>query len=359
MSSESDWPTDPTQYEFKGVIGRGAFAKVFKAVCKTNGKTVAVKKLKLEDSSSSLEDIRKEVLTMKLCDHPNVLSCHCCFNVNDELWIVLPYMAKGSFLRILQHLRKDKKLQDGCGFEEDVVAIIIRETAKGLKYLHDSNLLHRDIKAGNILVDEKGHVCISDLGVARVLEGTLKKGEARTFVGTPCWMAPEVMNRGSYNSAADVWSLGITAMELYKSFPPYAKLDAMEVIIRTIQGQPPSFDTYKDGLQNKPSRTFKNWITAVLEKDPRKRPSIAKVLSNKFLSSSEDDISPLLTILQEIPDLDGKSDKDDLVIAVEKKVNYVPNTTWNFCTEPEPTREIESIKDFGSQFNLISKKEDE
>lgn len=148
---------------------------------------------------------------MKLCDHENVLTCYCCFNVGCSLWIVTPLMIKGSFLRILQYLSSQKRIQDGQGFEECIVAYIIRETAKALKYLHDSNLLHRysslffdshrrDVKAGNILVDADANIRLADLGVARVLEGTVKKQEARTFVGTPCWMAPEVMNRERYNS---------------------------------------------------------------------------------------------------------------------------------------------------------------
>ena len=80
---------------------------------------------------------------MKLCDHENVLTCYCCFNVGCSLWIVTPLMIKGSFLRILQYLSSQKRIQDGQGFEECIVAYIIRETAKALKYLHDSNLLHR------------------------------------------------------------------------------------------------------------------------------------------------------------------------------------------------------------------------
>ena len=183
---------------------------MYKARCLDNNAIVAIKVLKLEDPSINLEDTRKEVLTMKLCDHDNVLTCYCCFNVGCSLLIVTPLMIKGSFLRILQYLSSQKRIQDGQGFEECIVAYIIRETAKALKYLHDSNLLHRylfhpfshrrDVKAGNILVDADANIRLADLGVARVLEGTVKKQEARTFVGTPCWMAPEVMNRERYNS---------------------------------------------------------------------------------------------------------------------------------------------------------------
>ena len=96
-------------------------------------------------------------------------------------------------------------------------------------------MICRDVKAGNILVDGTGNIRLADLGVARVLEGTMKKQEARTFVGTPCWMAPEVMNRERYDSKADIWSLGITALELFKGYPPLAKFE-------------PSFARFRENL---------------------------------------------------------------------------------------------------------------
>lgn len=119
---------------------------MYKARCLDNNAIVAIKILKLEDPSINLEDIRKEVLTMKLCDNDNVLTCYCCFNVGCSLWIVTPLMIKGSFLRILQYLSSHRRIQEGQGFDETIVAYIIRETAKGLKYLHDSNLLHRYVR---------------------------------------------------------------------------------------------------------------------------------------------------------------------------------------------------------------------
>lgn len=96
---------------------QGAFARVYKAQCLDNGAIVAVKVIRLEDISINLEDIRKEVLTLKLCNHENVLTCYCCFNVGCTLWIVTPLMNKGSFLRILQYLKRHHRIQDGQGFD--------------------------------------------------------------------------------------------------------------------------------------------------------------------------------------------------------------------------------------------------
>ena len=104
---------------------QGAFAKVYKARCLDNNRIVAIKVLKLEDPSINLEDIRKEVLTMKLCDHENVLSCYCCFNVDCFLWIVTPLMIKGSFLRILQYLGHCHRIQDGQGLDVGTSTLLL------------------------------------------------------------------------------------------------------------------------------------------------------------------------------------------------------------------------------------------
>lgn len=166
-------------------------------------------------------DLWKEVTSMKMCYHQNVIRCYCCFCENDQLWIVSPIMSKGSLLRILQYLRRVNQLDGNEGLpvcfitndylQEIIVAAVLKQAVYGLQYLHDSNLLHRyhsfvniiyrDIKAGNILVDSNGCVCLADLGVSRVLEGSMKVARAHTFVGTPCWMAPEVMNHESYNAS--------------------------------------------------------------------------------------------------------------------------------------------------------------
>ena len=209
------------------------------------------------------------------------------------------------------------------------MAYIIRETAKGLKYLHESNLLHRclfrprlmarDVKAGNILVDDKGNVRLGDLGVARLLEGTVKNQEASTFVGTPCWMAPEVMNRDQYDSRvvpvavshpqADIWSLGITALELFKGVPPMAKFEPMEIIIRTLQGDPPSFSSYSDNYPVKPSSAFVSWVSSVLKKDPSQRYTAEKVLSHRWMSLADQGKESLLELLKTVPDLKGHEEQ--------------------------------------------------
>lgn len=172
-----------------------------------------------------------------------------------------------------------------------------------------------DVKAGNILVDGEGNVRLADFGVAR-MDGSHKHVHARTFVGTPCWMAPEIMNRQTYDASvgaslpshpqADMWSLGITALELFKGYPPLARFDAMEVIVRTLQGDAPSFASYSDAYPSKPSSAFVSWIGAVLKKDPTQRLSASRALAHRWLSNCVEGKQKLVELLRDVPDMVGE-----------------------------------------------------
>lgn len=239
-AGEDEWPTEEKdyQYDLKDVVGEGAFAKVYRAFCVPRKTYVAVKIMDLDKVGNGLADIRNEVATMKKCEHPNVLTCHSCFTVKDKLWMVMPLMDRGSCLHIIR-LLKDRGIRDGL--PEAWTRYILSESLKGVKYLHDQNLLHRDLKAGNILLDSQGNVKIADFGVSGWMQdSTMTKKKTKTFVGTPCWMAPEVMEQSEgYSFPADVWSMGITAFELAKGTAPYAQHPPMKVLLMTLTNPPP------------------------------------------------------------------------------------------------------------------------
>ncbi|RLN48486.1 hypothetical protein BBJ28_00006775 [Nothophytophthora sp. Chile5] len=266
-----EWPTVAAEYQIIEQIGQGAFAKVWKAYCVPKKIHVAIKIMDLEKITTSFEDIRAEVQTMKMTNHPNVLKCYCSFVHKDQLWLVTQLMNKGSCLHVMNLLKK-KGL--GEGLKEEFVAVVLNESLKGLQYFHENGQIHRDIKAGNILLDSEGHVVIADFGVSGwMMEGGDRRKNRQTFVGTPCWMAPEVMEQvRGYDYKADIWSLGITALELAKGYAPYARFQPMKVLLLTLQEDPPSLRTYDDdGSGHQFGRHFKDVVKLCLQKDPSKR----------------------------------------------------------------------------------------
>jgi serine/threonine-protein kinase OSR1/STK39 len=345
-----EWPTNESGYTLKNVIGSGAFATVYKADCPSMGTQVAIKVIDLEAGGTSLDDIRAEVATMRLCNHPNVLPCYATFAVKSTLWVVTPLMGKGSCLHIMRELKRTHQTEEGEGLKEEWIWTIINEVVKGLEYLHKAGWIHRDIKAGNILIDDEGRVMIADFGVAGLLQGNsmARGGEVcKTFVGTPCWMAPEVMEQAKgYTEKADIWSLGITALELAKGYAPYAREKPVRVLLRTIKEDPPSLKTYPE--KNDFSRGFRNLVAALLLKKANQRPSTTKILERFKSNFKKSSIEGLKTEL--LPLIPSLGDKDVapaanlpgtgplfLEIAADTEAetssedkSYAKGTTWNF-----------------------------
>jgi serine/threonine-protein kinase OSR1/STK39 len=222
--SEKKFPLNAKDYKLYEEIGDGVSATVHRALCIPLNVVVAIKVLDLEKCNNDLDGIRREVQTMSLINHPNVLQAHCSFTTGHQLWVVMPYMAGGSCLHIIKSSYPD-------GFEEPVIATLLRETLKALVYLHAHGHIHRDVKAGNILLDSNGAVKLADFGVSACMFDTGDRQRSRnTFVGTPCWMAPEVMQQlHGYDFKADVWSFGITALELAHGHAPFSKYPPMKV----------------------------------------------------------------------------------------------------------------------------------
>ncbi|KAL0461688.1 UNVERIFIED_CONTAM: Serine/threonine-protein kinase fray2, partial [Sesamum latifolium] len=258
-------------YELYEEVGEGVSATVYRALCVPLNEIVAIKVLDLEKCNNDLDGIRREVQTMILIDHPNLLRAHCSFANGHNLWVVMPYVAGGSCLHIIKSAYPE-------GFEEPVIATLLREVLKALVYLHAHGHIHRDVKAGNILVDSNGAVKLADFGVAACMYDTGDRQRSRnTFVGTPCWMAPEVMQQvHGYDFKADIWSFGITALELAHGHAPFSKYPPMKVLLMTLQNAPPGLDYERD---KKFSREI---VAACLVKDPKKRPPSEKLLKHSF-----------------------------------------------------------------------------
>ena len=186
-AAPTEWPTDPAAYSLIGKIGQGAFATVYKATCKENeDRVAAIKVLNLDHVDSNLSEIRLEVQAMRLSSHPNILVCHSAFCHQTDLWLVTQLMRKGSSLHCLQGARRILRGQP-VSMEQHIL-YILHETLLGLQYIHDNGQIHRDIKAGNILLDGNGDVRIADFGVSGwLINAGSQQEKAKTFVGTPCW----------------------------------------------------------------------------------------------------------------------------------------------------------------------------
>ncbi|KAJ4909582.1 Protein kinase superfamily protein [Raphanus sativus] len=273
-SSTKRFPLYAKDYELFEEVGEGVSASVYRAKCIALNENVAIKIMDLEKCRNDLDTIRKEVHIMSLIEHPNLLKAHCSFIDRDTLWIVMPYMSGGSCFHLMKTVYPE-------GFEQPIIATLLREVLKALVYLHRQGHIHRDVKAGNILVHSRGVVKLGDFGVSACMFDSGERMRTRnTFVGTPCWMAPEVMQQvDGYDFKADIWSFGITALELAHGHAPFSKYPPMKVLLMTLQNAPPSLDYDRD---KKFSKSFRELIAACLVKDPKKRPTSAKLLKHPF-----------------------------------------------------------------------------
>ncbi|KAI3463498.1 hypothetical protein Pfo_020161 [Paulownia fortunei] len=289
------YPIGAEHYALYEEVGTGASATVHRALSNPLNEVVAIKILDFERSNCDLNNISQESQTMVLVDHPNVLKSHCSFVSNHNLWVVMPYMSGGSCIHILKAAHPD-------GFEEVVIATILREVLKGLDYLHQHGHIHRDVKAGNILIDSRGGIKLGDFGVSACLFDSGDRQRTRnTFVGTPCWMAPEVMEQvHGYDFKADIWSFGITALELAHGHAPFSKYPPMKVLLITLQNAPPGLDYERD---KKFSKSFKQMIASCLVKDPSKRPSAKLLLRHPFFKQARSNDYIARTLLEGLPAL--------------------------------------------------------
>ncbi|GMI75317.1 hypothetical protein like AT1G69220 [Hibiscus trionum] len=271
---------DPsTKYELLNELGKGSYGAVYKARDLRTSELVAVKVISLTEGEEEYEEIRGEIEMLQQCSHSNVVRYFGSYPGEEYLWIVMEYCGGGSVADLMNDTQEP--------LEETQIAYICREALKGLAYLHSIFKVHRDIKGGNILLTEQGEVKLGDFGVAAQLTRTMSK--RNTFIGTPHWMAPEVIQESRYDGKVDVWALGISAIEMAEGLPPRSAVHPMRVLFMiSIEPSPMLEDKEKWSL------VFHDFVAKSLTKDPSLRPTASDLLKHKFIEKCKCGASVML-----------------------------------------------------------------
>lgn len=300
QKTKAEFPTKAGDYMLWKPIGKGSFGIVWKARILNGlrkGEYVAIKIMKIDDfKGKSLDEIRNEVRIMSLCQHENISTFHVSFISGNDVWLIMPIYEGGSLCELLKVCYPDG-IKD-----EAVIATILKNVLLALGYMHKQKQMHRDIKCSNIMLDKEGHVYLGDFGICKVL---VDRKIAETFAGTLCWMAPEVLNpgKGGYDFTVDIWSIGITAIELAEGKPPYAGLLSMKVVKTIIHEDPPRL---KD--ETKWSKGFVAFVNNCLQKIPADRLTVPALLAkhSEFFSKACPDDSLLQSVIQDSPSLEDR-----------------------------------------------------
>lgn len=257
-------------------IGEGSCGNVYRAINKKDGTFVALKKV-VPENERDWKLYKFEVYVMK--EHSrsdNLVNCYDAFRHNNDLWIVMEYVSAGTLADLLSTRRQ---LNNTNTMNEEVIAFICREVLNGLQALHEIRRVHRDIKGDNILLDMDGSVKVADFGFCAELSE--KSGKRNTVVGTPFWMAPEVIRGSNYDTMVDIWSTGILALECTQGKPPHlgvAPIRAMFLI--ATQGAPQlSEDTPA-------SAELRDFIDRCCSLAPGRRPCAEQALKHPFIQKA-------------------------------------------------------------------------
>uniref|UniRef100_A0A6I8SH22 non-specific serine/threonine protein kinase n=1 Tax=Xenopus tropicalis TaxID=8364 RepID=A0A6I8SH22_XENTR len=299
---------NPEEYwEIVGELGDGAFGKVYKAQNKETGILAAAKVIDTK-SEDELEDYMVEIDILASCDHPHIVKLLDAFYYENNLWILIEFCAGGAVDAVMLELER--------ALTEPQIRVVCKQTLEALVYLHESKIIHRDLKAGNILLTLDGDVKLADFGVSAKNTRTLQRRDS--FIGTPYWMAPEVVmcetsKDRPYDFKADVWSLGVTLIEMAQIEPPHHELNPMRVLLKIAKSEPPTL-----AQPSRWSPEFNDYLKKCLEKNVDARWTTTQLLQHPFVSvvNSNKPLRELIAeakaeVLEEVEDAKEDEEEDE------------------------------------------------
>ncbi|KAF2074269.1 hypothetical protein CYY_004402 [Polysphondylium violaceum] len=315
IPTSNQYPNTAEDYQLLEPIGEGTEGKVWKAHCISLNEDVAIKVVELERMDPAfVKDVIKEAKVMNGNNHPNLIHYHTSFLTDSSLWIVMDYLGGGSLADIIKYKYPN-------GLPEVLAITILKALLKGLEYLHSHQRIHRDLKSDNILIGDDGSIELADFGVTAIFEKNCLCSR-KTIVGTPCWMAPEIISEKGYNQSVDMWSFGITAIELIKGKPPGSDLPPSKVFMNLLFGNSPSLAEEEE--RGECSHAYRDMVDKCLQKEPSRRPSASKLLEHKvfkYAKKSNYIVSNLLHNLSPCEDRYRES------LSQEGSLNSSPNSS--------------------------------
>ncbi|XP_067278153.1 STE20-like serine/threonine-protein kinase isoform X1 [Pseudorasbora parva] len=274
-------------WEIVGELGDGAFGKVYKAQNKETGILAAAKVIDTK-TEEELEDYMVEIEILASCDHHYIVKLLDAFYYESKLWILIEFCAGGAVDAVMLELERP--------LTEPQIRVVCKQTLEALVYLHENKIIHRDLKAGNILFTSDGDVKLADFGVSAKNTKTLQRRDS--FIGTPYWMAPEVVmcetsKDRPYDYKADIWSLGVTLIELAQIEPPNHEMNPMRVLLKIAKSEPPTL-----AAPSRWSPEFSDFLRKALDKNIDNRWSALQLLQHPFVSNVVDN-KPLRELVAE------------------------------------------------------------
>ncbi|EFA86693.1 putative protein serine/threonine kinase [Heterostelium album PN500] len=325
-------------YNLGAIIGKGGFGTVYQGLDVENGDFVAIKQINLTKiPKDQLQGIMNEIDLLKNLNHTNIVKYIRYVKTKECLYIVLEYVENGSLSSIIKKFGK---------FPETLVCVYIRQVLEGLVYLHEQGVVHRDIKGANILTTKEGKIKLADFGVATKFDDL----QAASVVGTPYWMAPEIIELNGATTKSDIWSVGCTVIELLTGAPPYYDLGPMPALFRIVQDDCPPLP---EGI----SPALKDWLMQCFQKDPNLRISAQKLLKHKWILAAkkkqelEEEPANIEDLAKNIQDYNERINKKK-ISNHQRKPSLHPKNQKNKLNLPPPEEED---NEWGDDFSATPK----